>query len=95
MDPPPRPPRLSLVDHQHLRQNNPAFALPPVGRELRGSEDEFFQFNVHIFRQGKGYRDGLLLLWLTVLQLRFEHLVECGPDGGQVPEYESVCVLCE
>ena len=35
---------------------------------------------LHVLRQRKGLRNGPILLWLTVLQQRFEHLAKRGPD---------------
>ena len=53
------------------------------------------ELDFHLLRQSTRPRNRPILLWLTVLQQRPEHLAERGPDGGQVSEYESVRVLRE
>ena len=47
----------------------------------------------HLLRQRKGLGNRPILLRLTVLQLRFEHLVERGPDGGEISFSVALHVL--
>ncbi len=47
----------------------------------------------HLLRQRKGLRNRPKLLWLTVLQQRFGHLVERGPAKRQISFAESACLL--
>ena len=48
---------------------------------------------LHLLRKRKGFRNGLFLLWVKVLQQRFEHLAERGSDEWEISVFESVCVL--
>ena len=78
---PPRPFRQQQLDHLHRRLRRAAPALPALGRGLCGPTVELFRRRaLHFQCQGKGHRDGVLVLWGTVLQQRFEHLVERRSD---------------
>ena len=48
---------------------------------------------LHLLRQRKGLRNGLILLWFKVLQQRFEHLAERGPAGGEISPSIELCLL--
>ena len=54
----------------------------------------FFGGQLHLLRQRKRPRNRPKLLWVTVLQQRFECVVERGPDGFEISGAEPVCVLC-
>ena len=49
--------------------------------------------DLHVLRKREGCRNRLKLLWLTVLQLRFECVAERGPDECEISVDESVCLL--
>ena len=48
---------------------------------------------LHLLRQRKGLRNRTILLWLKILQLRFECMAERGPDGFEISPSIELCLL--
>ena len=83
----------------HAPRAIPPHTPPPVATERNACAAEPRPIptlcrNLHLLRQGKGYGDGVLILWLPLLLLRPLHLAERGPDGCKISFAESLCLLC-